>query len=73
MQEWNVLTAPPAAQRIDFGFSDERLKTLQGELQSETSALVVLLAHRWMETATSALDNFRGKLFHHRLTDVTIS
>lgn len=57
------------AKRVDVGFSDDRLNAFQENLAPNTSAIVLLVEHRWYSTARQALAHYDAEFFHQRLTD----
>jgi uncharacterized membrane protein len=61
-----------AAGQIDLGFPDEYLKALQERLETDSSALVVLVESEWVETVTEALSDSGGQLHTQVLTQETV-
>jgi uncharacterized membrane protein len=66
-------TGGAAAAIIDMGFSNDQLKELQASMPAGSSALVVLVEHKWIEKLVGELEKNRGKLFRHELNPSTIS
>ena len=62
-----------AAAIIDMGFSNDQLKELQTSMPAGSSALIVLVEHKWIEKLVGELEKNRGKLFRHELSPSTIS
>jgi len=56
-----------AAHRIDMGFSDEYLKDIQQSLTPNSSALIALVEHEWVERVIQELEAHEGKLFRQAL------
>jgi uncharacterized membrane protein len=50
---------------VDMGFSDDQLAELKASMPANSSALVALIEHRWVEELVAALENQQGKLFRH--------
>lgn len=63
-------TGNRAAKRVELGVSNEKLKTFQENMPPDSSAIILLIEHRWFETARQALSHFNHEFFHQRLTDV---
>ena len=66
-------TGGAAAAIIDMGFSNDQLKELQASMPAGSSALIVLVEHKWIESLVTTLEKNRGKLFRHELNPSTIS
>jgi uncharacterized membrane protein len=64
-----ALTGGVTAHEMDMGFSDRFLEELQGGLRPGSSALLVLVEHRWVDRVLHALARFKGREFWHPLTD----
>ena len=56
-----------AAHKIDMGFSDEYLKDIQESLKPNSSALIALVEHEWVEKVIQELEEHEGKLFRQAL------
>jgi uncharacterized membrane protein len=63
-------TGNRAAKHVELGVSNEKLKTFQENMPPDSSAIVLLIEHRWFETVRQALAKFEHEFFHQRLTDV---
>lgn len=59
-----------SAKQVEVGISNERLKAFQEAMPDGSSAIVLIIEHRWFETARQALAGSRHRFFHQRLTDV---
>lgn len=57
------------SKRVDVGFSEDRLNAFQENLAPNTSAIVLLIEHRWFSTTRQALANYGVEFFHQRFTD----
>ena len=57
--------------KIEVGFSKEKLQKINESLLPGGSALVLLVEHRWFNTLQVGLVNFGGQLIHERLSDLT--
>jgi hypothetical protein len=55
---------------VEVGFSEDRLIAFQENLASNTSAIVLLVEHRWFSTARQALARYGAEFFHQCLTDL---
>jgi uncharacterized membrane protein len=62
-------TGAAAAKRIDRGFSDQFLAELTKMLEPGRSALVVLVGHEWLASASEALADLEGVVVQQTLTD----
>ncbi len=58
------------AQQVEVGVSDTKLKTLQEDMPDGSSAIVLVVEHRWYETVRQTLARFDYEFIHQRLTDV---
>jgi uncharacterized membrane protein/uncharacterized protein YrrD len=61
-----------SAKKIEVGFSQEKLHTLNESLVPGGSALVLLVEHRWFHTLQLELAENGGQLIHERLSDITV-
>jgi uncharacterized membrane protein len=52
---------------VDMGFSDDQLAELKASMPANSSALVALIEHRWVEKLVNQLESRQGKLFRHEL------
>ena len=59
-----------SAKKVEVGVSNERLKAFQDDMALGTSAIILLVEHRWFETVRQSLARFEHKFFYQRLTDV---
>jgi uncharacterized membrane protein/sporulation protein YlmC with PRC-barrel domain len=62
-----------AADKIDMGFSDNYLESLQKSLQPNSSAIIALVEHEWASTVTEALAKQGGQVFRQALPDAIIN
>lgn len=62
-------TGNRAAKRVELGVSNEKLKTFQENMPPDSSAIILLIEHRWFETVRRALAQFDHEFLHQRLTD----
>ncbi len=60
-------TGGVSAGLIDMGFSHDQLKELQASLPVNSSALVVLIEHVWVEKLSRHLEGRQGRLFRQSL------
>lgn len=60
-------TGGVSASLMDMGFSQDQLKELEASLPVNSSALVVLVDHVWVEKLMSQLDAAEGRNFRHTL------
>ena len=60
-----------SADKIEVGFSKDKLEKLNESLVPGGSALVLLVEHRWFNTLQLGLVDFGGQLIHERLSDIT--
>ncbi len=65
-------TGRAAARRIDMGFSDKFLQTLQEDLQPGNSALVVLVESNRADKAIEALAQFEGQRVQRTLSETMV-
>ncbi len=56
-----------AAQKMDFGFSDQFLKDINQALKPGTSAILVLVERSWVERLLDVLEPSPGKTFRHAI------
>jgi uncharacterized membrane protein len=55
--------------RVEVGFSEDRLIAFQENLAPNTSAIVLLVEHRWFSSARQALARYGAEFFHQRFPD----
>ncbi len=60
-------TGGVTASMVDMGFSDDQLAELRASMPANSSALVVLMEHTWVEKLVKELENRQGKLFRHEV------
>lgn len=61
-----------SSNNVEVGVSKERLKAFQEKLPLGSSAIILLVEHRWFETFRQSLSQFEHNFFHQRLTDVEL-
>jgi len=59
-----------SAKRVEVGVSNDRLKALQDDMPPSSSAIVLLVEHRWFETVRQSIAGVDHKFFHTRLANV---
>ena len=59
-----------SSNNVEVGVSNERLKAFQEKMPLGSSAIILLVEHRWFETFRQSLAQFEHEFFHQRLTDV---
>ncbi len=59
-----------SAKKTEVGVSNERLKAFQDDMPLGSSAIILLVEHRWFETVRQSLARFDHGFFYQRLTDV---
>ncbi len=52
---------------VDMGFSDDQLADLRASMPANSSALVTLIEHSWVEKLVDELENRQGKIFRHEV------
>ena len=52
---------------VDMGFSNDQLADLRASMPANSSALITLLEHTWVEKLVGELENRQGKLFRHEV------
>jgi uncharacterized membrane protein len=60
-------TGGVTAAMVDMGFSDNQLAELKASMPADSSALVALIEHRWVEDLANELESRQGKLFRHEV------
>ena len=60
-----------SAQKVEVGFSEEKLRKLNESLAPGGSALFLIVEHRWFNTLQVELAASGGQLIHERLSDVS--
>lgn len=56
------------AMQAEVGASQDKLQAFQEAMAPGTSAIVILVEHRWYETARQSLASYTHKFFHQRLS-----
>jgi uncharacterized membrane protein len=56
---------------VDMGFSDEQLRELRAAMPANSSALVVLIEHTWVEHLVHDLEQRHGRIFRSHQSSVT--
>jgi uncharacterized membrane protein/sporulation protein YlmC with PRC-barrel domain len=59
-----------SAKGVDVGVSNDKLKPFQEDMPDGSSAIVLIVEHRWYAAIRQALAGFDPEFFHQRLTDV---
>lgn len=60
-----AVTGGAAARKIDLGFSDNYLKEVMEALQPDSSAILVLVEQKWVDSLVAELSRFEGGIFRH--------
>lgn len=60
-----------AASQLDMGFENDTLAAFESSLLDDSSALIVLVEHRWADQLDQALQTFSDDLFRHALNEET--
>ena len=60
-------TGGVAADRIDLGFPDETLNEIKQTLTPNTSAILALIQHEWVDRVATELEEFGAALFNSAL------
>lgn len=60
-------TGGASAHLIDMGFSNEHLEEIQEGLPPDSSAIVALIEHEWVERVIAELEELEGTLFRQAL------
>jgi uncharacterized membrane protein len=60
-----------SVEKVEVGFSEEKLRKLNEHLVPGGSALILLVEHRWFHTLQLELAESGGQLIHERLSDIT--
>lgn len=66
-------TGGVAASRIDMGFPDDTLKELRDTLTPNSSAILALIQHQWVDRVVDELDKYGATLFRQALKDELVS
>ena len=59
-----------SAKKVEVGVSNDKLKAFQDAMAFGSSAIIILVEHRWYEAARQALAGFDHEFFHQRLTEL---
>jgi len=59
-----------SAKKAEVGVSNDRLKAFQDDMPLGSSAIILLVEHRWFEAVLQSLARFDHGFFYQRLTDV---
>jgi uncharacterized membrane protein len=65
-------TGGVAASVVDMGFTNDQLRDLQASMPADSSALVLLLEHTWVERLVTELEQHQGKLFRQEVAPDTL-
>jgi uncharacterized membrane protein len=60
-------TGGVVAKKMDFGFEDDALDELKEGLTPNSSAVIAIVEHAWVEKVIAELEKFEGKLFRRML------
>jgi uncharacterized membrane protein len=60
-----------SAEKVEVGFSEEKLRKLNDTLAPGGSALFLLVEHRWFNTLEVEMAGTGGQLIHERLSDLS--
>jgi uncharacterized membrane protein len=52
---------------VDMGFSNDQLQELKNSMPADSSALVLLIEHTWVDRLVQALEERQGRLFHNEV------
>jgi uncharacterized membrane protein len=52
---------------VDMGFSNDQLNELKASMPANSSALVALIEHTWVDRLVDQLERQRGKMFRHEV------
>jgi uncharacterized membrane protein len=62
-------TGGVAAGKIDMGFPDDTLKELRATLKPNSSAILALIQHQWVDRVMEELEKFGATLFRQALKE----
>jgi uncharacterized membrane protein len=62
-----------AAHNLDMGFSDDMLKDIQSSLPANSSAILALISHEWVDRIIAELEALRARLYRQGLKDELLS
>jgi uncharacterized membrane protein len=60
-------TGGVTASVVDMGFSNDQLADLRASMPANSSALITLIEHTWVDKLVSELESRQGKLFRHEV------
>jgi uncharacterized membrane protein len=60
-----------SAKKVEVGFSEEKLRSLNDCFAPGGSALILIVEHRWFNTLQLEMAGTDGQLIHERLSDVS--
>jgi uncharacterized membrane protein len=61
-------TGGATAAIVDMGFTNDQLEELRASMPPGSSAMVALIEHKWVEKLVRELEDRRGKLFRHEVS-----
>jgi len=62
-----------AAHNIDMGFDDDVLKDIQSGLPANSSAILALISHEWVDKIIAELEALQARLYRQALKDEVLS
>ena len=66
-------TGGVTAKALDFGFPNDQLKALKADMSPNSSALVVLVEHTWVEQLAREMAKSNGKLYRHGIDPALVN
>jgi uncharacterized membrane protein len=66
-------TGGAAAKVLDMGFPDDQLKDLQASMAANSSALLVLVEHTWVEKLMREMEKQPGTSFRHEINPAVVN
>lgn len=58
-----------AAHNIDMGFDDDMLKDIQSSLPANSSAILALISHEWVDRIIAELEALQARLYRQAIKD----
>jgi uncharacterized membrane protein len=58
-----------AAHSMDLGFDDDWLEEIQAGLPANSSAIIALISHEWVERLVAELEQFQARLYRQALKE----
>lgn len=58
-----------AAGKMDMGFDDDILRQFSQDLKPNSSAIIALVRHEWIERVVKALEDLQADIFHQSLNE----